>query len=475
MGGVVAAGLSPHPPVAIPEIGRDKLSEIQDTCAGMEELASRVKESNPDLVITISPHGPVFSDAISILNLERLTGDFGQFGLADLELEFQLAEDVVAELVQATSQEDLVGGDIEVARIDRGAAKKFEIEPQLDHGVLVPLYYLVEEGLDDIPLVPITMGMLAYEELYQFGKIIQLVAQKLDYDIAVIASGDLSHRLTPDAPAGFNPQAKEFDQQLVDALAEDRVDDIFGLDKDLIEKAGECGLRPIIIMLGALDGLAVKPELLSYEGPFGVGYGVVSYEITGEDKSRKKLDQLLSNRQAKLEQQRENESELVKLARRAVREYALNKEEIDPPQELTPEMKEQKGVFVSIKKHGQLRGCIGTTQPVEDNVAEEIIRNALQAAFNDPRFPKVNMNELNELTYSVDLLDKPEPIDSKDQLDPKEYGVIVQQGAKTGLLLPRLEGVETAKKQLEIAKRKAGISPTAEDVEIERFKVTRYQ
>ncbi|ADL11749.1 AmmeMemoRadiSam system protein A [Acetohalobium arabaticum] len=475
MSGIVFAGLSPHPPVAVPEIGRSRLNEIEDTRTAMKELASKVKESNPDLVITISPHGPVFSDAISILNLEELKGDFGQFGLPEIELSYGLQEDVVEELVRVTKLEDSTGGRIEVARIDEQTARKFEIDPKLDHGALVPLYYLAEASLENLPLVPITMGMLPYEDLYEFGKIIQLIAVKLDYDIAVIASGDLSHRLTPDAPAGFNPQAEEFDQQLIKALEKDRVEDIFELDQDLIEKAGECGLRPIIIMLGALDGLAVEPELLSYEGPFGVGYGVVSYKINGEDKSRKRLDDLLDKRQARLEKQKAEESELVKLARKTIEEYALNREVIDSPQELPPEMEAKRGVFVSIKKHGQLRGCIGTTAPTEDNVAEEIIRNALHAGFKDPRFEEIDINELEDLTYSVDVLEEPKPVDTLDELDPQEYGVIVQKGQQTGLLLPNLEGVETVEKQLEIAKRKAGLSPTEEDVELKRFKVTRYK
>lgn len=471
MSGIVFAGLSPHPPILIPQIGRDNLKQINDTKESMETFAQRVKETDPDLIITVSPHGPVFSDAISILNTPELEGDFGQFGFPELELNYELPEDIVEEIAIGADSEDLM-----VARIDENSARKFEINPKLDHGALVPLYYLEEAGVNDIPLVPITMGLLPYEDLYKFGKIIQLVAKKLDYRVAFIASGDLSHRLTPDAPAGFNPQAKEFDQKLIEDLEEDRVENIFDLDEDLIEKAGECGLRPIIMMLGALDGLNVEPDLLSYEGPFGVGYGVLTYEIKeGEDESRKKLDKLLQQRQNKLQQQKAEESDLVKLARRAVKQYALNKEIIPVPQELTPEMKKKAGVFVSIKKHGQLRGCIGTTQPVEENVAAEVIRNAINAGFEDPRFSPIDLNELEELTYSVDVLEEPESIDSLEELDPEKYGVIVKKGQQTGLLLPRLEGVDTVEKQLEIAKRKAGLSPTEEDVEIMKFKVKRYE
>jgi len=470
MSGIVFAGLSPHPPMLIPEIGRDDLRQVKETQKSMREFAKRVKKAEPDLIITISPHGPVFSDAISILNTHKLHGDFGQFGFPEIELSYNLQEDIIKELVRVNKEEDIT-----VARIDQSSAHKLEINPKLGHGVLVPLYYLEEAGITDLPLVPVTMGMLPYEDLYKFGKIVQLAAMKLGYRVAIIASGDLSHRLTPEAPAGFNPQAKEFDQKLVQALAEDRIEDIFALDRNLIEKAGECGLRPIMIMLGAIDGLAVKPELLSYEGPFGVGYGVITYEIDGSDEERKKLNGLLADRQEKLEEQRKEESDLVRLARKAVEQYALNKELISVPDELTDEMKKEAGVFVSIKKYGQLRGCIGTIEPVEENVAAEIIRNAYSAGFKDPRFPAVNLNELEELTYSVDILEEPESIELPKELDPRKYGVIVRKGQKSGLLLPRLDGVDTVDKQLEIAKRKAGIPIDEEDVELMRFRVTRYE
>ncbi|MCK8824382.1 AmmeMemoRadiSam system protein A [Fuchsiella alkaliacetigena] len=470
MSGLKFAGLSPHPPLLVPEIGGRRLKEIQDTQLAMQSFAKQVAQVEPDLVITISPHGPVFSDAISILNISQLKGDFAQFGFPDLELSYDLAEDVIEDIVRFAKEEEIT-----VARIDKASTNKFNVSSKLDHGVLVPLYYLREAGVKEVPLLPLTMGMLPYTELYKFGKILQLLSEQWDYRIALIASGDLSHRLTADAPAGFSPQGKEFDQKIVEILKEDKVAEIFDLEQSLIEKAGECGLRPIVMMLGALDGLAVDNKFLAYEGPFGVGYAVASYRITGRDESRELLDQLLAGQNLQLRQQRATESVLVKLARKTVEEYALNKEIIEAPESLTPEMEKEAGVFVSIKKNGQLRGCIGTTEATEENVAQEIIRNALNAAFKDPRFPKVDANELAELTYSVDVLGEAEKVEDIEELDPQKYGVIIKKGSKRGLLLPRLDGVDSVEKQLEIAKRKAGLAPQEEDIEIMRFEVKRYQ
>lgn len=164
---------------------------------------------------------------------------------------------------------------------------------------------------------------------------------------------------------------------------------------------------------------------------------------------------------------------LVELARKAVEEYTREGEIMPLPAASTPEMNEKAGVFVCIKRRGQLRGCIGTFMPVCRNVAEEIIRNAVAAAAEDPRFPPVDEEELTSLSYSVDVLSPPEKVGDIKELDPERYGVIVVCGGRKGLLLPALEGVETVEEQLRIAKMKAGIS-MGEDPDIYRFEVRRY-
>ncbi len=165
---------------------------------------------------------------------------------------------------------------------------------------------------------------------------------------------------------------------------------------------------------------------------------------------------------------------LVRLAKEAVEQYVLNGRIIKPPDDPVPEMTGKAGVFVSIKKQGQLRGCIGTFQPVTENVANEIIENAISAATRDPRFPPVSPSELDELQYSVDVLTEPEKVAGKQDLDPKRYGVIVKSGARKGLLLPDLEGVDTVDEQISIASMKAGIF-LGDDIELYRFEVKRYK
>ena len=168
------------------------------------------------------------------------------------------------------------------------------------------------------------------------------------------------------------------------------------------------------------------------------------------------------------------ESTYVKLARETIENYIKYGNIISPLKDLPEEIINQKaGAFVSLKKYENLRGCIGTFLPTEENIAAEIIRNAISAATGDPRFPPVTISELNDLTISVDILSPPEEIEDISQLNPKKYGVIVSSGFKKGLLLPDLEGVDTVEEQIDITKRKAGIYP-GEKVKLYRFEVKRY-
>lgn len=164
----------------------------------------------------------------------------------------------------------------------------------------------------------------------------------------------------------------------------------------------------------------------------------------------------------------------VRLAQESLAYYLENHKLLSPPEKLLPELEGRAGVFVSLKKHGQLRGCIGTFAPTQENIAAEIIHNAVSAGVDDPRFWPVELSELSELDISVDVLTKPEKVQGCQDLDAKQYGVIVKNKGRTGLLLPDLEGVDSASEQIDIARQKAGIRPD-EDLELYRFSVIRYR
>lgn len=267
---LLMAGFSPHPPLAIPEIGGDNIDTVKDTVNSLNELGKEIVESDPELLITISPHGKVLREAVSIIDQEYVKGNFAEFGYRNIEIKMPINTDFIHLLKKNTVKE----GFHTISLKDRDSTN-------LDHGVLVPLYYILEAGLKDIPIVPINMAFWDYSELYEFGKVIDKTIKEIDLDIVVLASGDLSHRLIPGAPAGYDQNAKDYDHKLVEYIKYNELDKIKEIDPGLIHRAGECGQRPIVMLTGILSEYEVETDLKSYQGPFGVGYAVASFKIIG--------------------------------------------------------------------------------------------------------------------------------------------------------------------------------------------------
>lgn len=458
---VKAAFIVPHPPIILPEIGKGEERKIQRTTDAYMEIGRRISEIKPDTIIVTSPHSVMYSDYFHISPGKSAKGDMRRFGVRALSMNAKYDDEFVQALSHEAELDDMPAGTLG------------ERDPGLDHGTFIPLYF-INRFYTDYKLVRIGLSGLSYLDHYNFGKIIAKTVEKLGRNAVFVASGDLSHKLLPEGPYGFAKEGPEFDKQVTQAMKNADFLAFLNFDPDFCEKAAECGLRSFIIMAGALDKKDVKPELLSYEGPFGVGYAVASFEITGTNPDRN-FDVLFETEQRRnLEKIKSNEDEYVKLARLSLETYIKKGRYVEIPEGLPEEMlKKKAGVFVSLKKHGQLRGCIGTISAVTGCIAEEIIRNAVSAGTEDPRFPAVTEKELDDLVYSVDVLSEPEPVSSIRELDVKKYGVIVSCGYRRGLLLPDLETVETPEQQVEIALQKAGIRPD-EPYKMQRFEVVRH-
>lgn len=465
---VVFGGIMPHPPVALPEVGGEAANQIMATREAMLVLGQRIKLSAAQVLVMISPHAPVFGDGIAINAMSETKGDLGRFGAPGVSFSCRYDQKLGTEI--GWQAEEL---GIPVIDLNETVAGEAGVSLTLDHGFTVPLYYLRKAGVD-LPLVPCSIGVFSPEKLYAFGVAVQRAAKALDIKIAVVASGDLSHRLTPDAPAGYDQRGREFDRKIISLIKEIDVQGFINIEEDLCERAGECGLRPITMMLGAMDGAAVRSEILSYEGPFGVGYLVAALEPTGKAAGRELLGRFQEERKRTLEKSREQEGYLVQVARDSLSSYLQGQWKSPDSYPVPEQFAGAAGAFVSLKKDGHLRGCIGTTGPTRANVVQEVAYNAVSAGTRDPRFYPVRLDELDELTLSVDVLMAPEPINNQDQLDVKKYGVIVHRGQRSGLLLPDLEGVDSPQQQVEIARQKAGIGPD-EPVELERFEVIRHR
>lgn len=458
---IVGAFMVPHPPIIVKEVGGGSERTAEKTIGAYKEIAKRIAALKPETIVLTTPHSVMYADYFHISPGNFAEGNFSQFHADQVQFHVDYDRDFTSELVYLLGQSDFPAGTLG------------ERDKSLDHGTMVPLYFINQE-YQDYKLVRIGLSGESYQAHYTLGEHIKQTSENLNRRVVLVASGDLSHKLAEDGPYGFQKEGPEYDKKVMEIMGTGNFIELFHFEESFCDMAAECGHRSFLIMAGALDRTSIQAEKLSYEGPFGVGYGICAYNVTGRDDSRNFEEQYMKEYRRKLEQRKEAEDEYVKLARLSLESYIQDRKRITIPDELPAEMRlNRAGTFVSIKKNGMLRGCIGTTEPTRTSIAEEIIENAVSAGTQDPRFAPVKKEELEDLVYSVDVLGKTEPIQSKDQLDVKRYGVIVSNGRRRGLLLPNLDGVNTIQEQLSIARQKAGIGDE-EEVSMERFEVIRH-
>lgn len=462
---ILAAYAVPHPPLIIPDVGRGKERGIQDTIDSYEEVGRRIAELKPDTIVVSSPHATMYRDYFQISPGSQARGSFSQYGAPRASYVAHYDTELVREICRVAEREGIEAGT------------DYERDPRLDHGTMIAIHF-IEKHYTGFELVRIGLSGFSPAEHYRLGMAVQEAAHTLGRRVVYVASGDLSHKLLDEGPYGFVPEGPEFDRRITDDFARGDLLDILCMDHSLSERAAECGLRSFQMMAGALDRTPVKAELLSYEGPFGVGYGVAAFTPTadeGSDESCALLPQYEAWRTDDLAARKAGEDPYVRLARASLEAYVDEGRRISPPSDVPDELlKTHAGCFVSLKVDGQLRGCIGTILPVQDNLAEEICANAISAGTRDPRFSPVRRTELADLVYDVDVLTTPEPT-TRDGLDPARYGVIVStRDGRRGLLLPDLDGVDSVSEQLRIAAQKGGIDLDYDNYRLERFEVVRH-
>ncbi len=418
--------------------------------AMIEGLVDETAERE-EVVGLVSPHaGYIYSGPVAGATLSRIkfkdtfvilgpnhTGSGKPFSimtegiwetpLGEVEIDSELAKQIVA--VSQHLQQD------EVAHL-------------YEHSIEVQLP-LLQYFKPDIKLVPIVLAYATGDIYKEIGGEIARAIKELNRDVVIIASSDMTHYESQES-------AQRKDTQAIEAILDLNEDELLKRVDEL--NISMCGYAPTVSLIAAAKELgATEAELVKYQtsgdvsGDYEAVVGYAGIIIKGKEIHP-----------------------LVELAKKTVETYVNECKVVSSPKELTPEMRERAGVFVSIHKFGELRGCIGTFEPQSKNVAEEIITNATSSATRDPRFPPVSPEELDHLDYSVDVLTKPVPVENKDQLDPRKYGVIVECGMRRGLLLPDLEGVDTVDQQVEICCLKAGIAPD-EPLKLYRFEVKRYK
>lgn len=457
------AALMPHPPIIIPEVGKGREREASPTLSGAgrlcEKLSAVSRSLLPDVILALSPHQPYTPGSLFINTAPAPRGSLARFGAPQVTIAATTPQDALAELKEA----------LELAGIPASYGQMPDITQ--DHGSIVPLRILSRCFQDATPPPVITAGPsgLSPELALKLGE--TLAAMPGERRWALLASGDLSHRLKEDGPYGFNPAGPEFDRTVVSALEKGDPAPLARLSQEFCEKAGECGLRPVLTLLA----LTRAPlDVLSYEGPFGVGYcNALWLSPEAEESAAAAPDARAASGGD------EGGHPYARLARMAVAAHLAGRPEPgrDAIAALSPEAElwaPHKGCFVSIKNpDGSLRGCIGTFLPTRESLDLEIMGNAVSAATRDPRFPPMSEAELAKARISVDVLNTPEPVSEGMELDPAVYGVIISKGGRRGLLLPALEGVTSVEQQIAIAARKGGIADL-DGALIHRFTVDRY-
>ena len=260
---IIFACFVPHTPLLIPEIGKEHLDKLEQTIKAYQQLEQELYAAKPEVIIIISPHGEAREGSFTIEQSPKLKADFKKFG--DLVTKLEFSNDIglgyqIKESCETSLSIMLVSSN------------------QLHYASAVPLYYLTH-NLGNIKVVNIVYSDLSREDHIKFGEIIKEEAEKSGKRTAIIASGDLSHKLHQDSPAGYSPQAQEFDQSIIKLVNDKKIKQIINLDKELIAEAGECGYRSLLILLGVIKDLNYEPEQLSYQAPFGIGYLVENFKL----------------------------------------------------------------------------------------------------------------------------------------------------------------------------------------------------
>src|SRR6202171_3904610 len=431
MSGFVAGALVAHPPILLAEVGGAQSGRVRATADAMRELDGILSTVDAALAVVISPHSPSSMTSLPVRPAAHAAGARSRVWAPQIRFEGQVDVALAAALV-ADGQR-------------AGFSLTWAEETELDHGVVVPLHSL-RRTMANKRCIFLGVSGWPLHRFVEFGAWLQ--GRLRDRSAILIASGDLSHRLTPDAPYGFRPEGPVFDRLVIDALRAREWEQIEAQDPDLVEEAGECGLRPLASLWGAARASNRNSQVLSYEGPFGVGYPVVAFTASGVPKIA--LD-------------------IQTLGRHAIDTYLRTRQLIEPPEPIPIELQEPSAVFVTLRKDGELRGCVGSVRPTEATAAHELIRYAVASAVRDPRFDPVRLDEVNALTIKVQLLEPPEPVTNIGELDPHVYGIIVRRGARQALLLPDIDGIETPEQQILAACQKAGIDRHA-PLELERFR-----
>jgi AmmeMemoRadiSam system protein B len=265
--GVSYGCIVPHSPNLVPEVGQNLARLASRTRESMEELGMLIGSRRVRSCVVVSPHSPFLPEAFGVWEAGQLKGTMARFQAPDVTVRVDVDLELAEAIVDTASRMELP-----VGRIER--------DWELDRGVTVPSLYLLKT--DEVKVVPVAISMLGWDEHWLFGSAVAKAAGQVHGDVAIVASANLSHRVTEDAPHGYDPCGAKYDGLIRDAIARGQLKEFLDIPQHLVSEASECGMSPLLVLGGAFDGETVDGRILSYETPFGIGYLVA--EITRTDK-----------------------------------------------------------------------------------------------------------------------------------------------------------------------------------------------
>src|SRR3990172_7031137 len=373
MSAINFACIPPPPPIIVHEVGRGRERDVQRTIDALEQVAADLGVQRPETVLLMATHGPLNPGAFVLLTASEAEGDFARWGAPEVSLRFQTDRDLIEAVREEAGRAEL---PLDAASCWDGG---------LDWSVTVPLYYL-RCGMAAAPLTPMNVSFLSARKHFELGGAVRRAIDRVGRRAVIVASADLSHRLTEDGPYGYDPAGPELDRRIRDAVASWDAEALLTMDEGFRERAGDDAVASISFLMGALDGLRVRPRVLSYEGPFGVGYMVAAIDILDDEGG-----EMYARAEAAHADPVEPESivaaatgaghALVTLARDAVEAYVRERRRLYPPPLALDGFPVRAGCFVSLKTlEGALRGCVGSVQPQEPDLSREVVRNAIDSA-----------------------------------------------------------------------------------------------
>jgi AmmeMemoRadiSam system protein A len=449
--GVSCAVLMCHAPIVVPDIAGSRSGLCARTSDAMARAAQRLCDHDPDVLVVISPHAPRDRTRFGVVEDAVIAGDFGKFGWPEIGVELRGAPHAARVLREVAEKHGIA------TRAARGDA--------LDHGALVPLYFVHAAGFRGATLVLALPYPGAGTEQAMGGAIAEM-ARRLDQRVCVLASGDMSHRLSLESAAGFHPQAQHFDARFRELIARGELEQAVAIDEQLRAFAAEDVVDSVAVAAASVGFERRGHEVLAYEAPFGVGYlEAVLFDAPERAPVR-------TSGHARETSEATPPDRLLGIAREAI-EAHLRGDLYQPPQLHAP-WERSRGVFVTLRApDGGLRGCVGHLEPAHHTLAQEVAACAVACATRDSRFWPVCEGELCDLVLEISMLSPPVKIDGVDALDPHRYGVVVSSGKRRGVLLPNVDGVNSAYDQMRYAAAKAGIALDEEGLALERFEVIK--